>query len=105
VPLPILGDLRAWDAVWTHRATGLRIHVEAETRLGDVQALLRRLALKRRDGGVARLVLVVADTRTDRAVVRAAAAELAGAFPAEIRQAMVGLRAGTDPGADVMLLL
>ena len=105
VPLPVLGDKRAWDSVWTHERTRLVIYVEAETRLGDVQALLRRLGLKRRDGGAARMVLVVADTRHNRAVVRAAAAELAAVFPADIRDALSALRDGRDPGADVLLLV
>lgn len=105
VPFPIPADQRAWDAVGTHAQTGLVLHVEAETRLGDVQALLRRLALKRRDGRADRLVLVLADTRHDRLVVRAAAAELGAAFPAERRQALRDLIAGRDTGADTLLLI
>jgi hypothetical protein len=105
VVLPIARDKRAWDSVWTHRSTGLVVHVEAESRLGDVQALLRRLALKRRDGAATRLVLVVADTRQNRAVSRAAARELVAAFPADVRHAMSRLREGRDPGADVMVVL
>ena len=105
LPLPIPGDQRAWDSVCTHRSTGLVLHVKAETRLGDVQAMLRRLALKRRDGGVARLVLLVADTRHNRDVIRAAAAEFAAAFPASSRRALPLLAAGLDPGGDVVLLM
>ena len=105
VPLPIIGDKRAWDSVAAHRASGLVVHVEAESRLGDVQALLRRLALKRRDGAARRMVLVVADTRQNRTVVGAAAADLLAMFPADHRVALSGLREGRDPGADVMVLL
>jgi transcriptional regulator with XRE-family HTH domain len=105
VPLPIVRDKRAWDSVWIHRRTRSVIYVEAETRLGDVQALLRRLGLKRRDGGATRMVLVVADTRHDRAVVRAAAAELGAAFPAGVRVGLSALREGHDPGADLLLLV
>ncbi|MET0772652.1 MAG: helix-turn-helix transcriptional regulator [Candidatus Limnocylindrales bacterium] len=105
VPLPIIGDRRAWDAVGVHTATGLVIHVEAETRLADVQALLRRVALKRRDGRARRLVLVVADTRNNREVIRVATRVIVGAFPADARRALAMLDRGADPGADVMLML
>lgn len=105
VALPILGDLRAWDAVGTSPGTGLVIHVEAETRLDDVQALLRRFGLKRRDSGAARMLLVAADTRHDRDVVRAAEAEFRAGFPADTRRALAALVVGRDPGADVLLLL
>lgn len=105
VPLPIVGDQRAWDAVGVHAVTGRAVHVEAETRLGDVQALLRRLALKRRDGRLDRLVLLVADTRHNRDVMRAASAGFAGAFPAGSRRALGSLAMGVDPGADVVLLI
>jgi len=47
VTLPIAGDQRAWDA----RVTDGRrsASVEGETKIGDAQALERRLALKIRD--------------------------------------------------------
>ena len=35
---------------------------EGETRPTDIQELARRLALKKRDGGVDRLILVLKDT-------------------------------------------
>jgi putative N-acetylmannosamine-6-phosphate epimerase len=45
------GDRRAWDAVLLIGTA--QIAVEAETRPRDVQALQRRIALKRRDHGEA----------------------------------------------------
>jgi hypothetical protein len=105
VPLPIVGDKRAWDSEGTYAVTSLLIDVEAESRLGDSQAQLRRIALKRRDGRAGRLILVVADTRNNRDVIRAAAAQFASAFPADARRAIALLRAGVDPGADVLLVL
>ncbi len=105
VVLPLVGDKRAWDAEWSHQVTILVVHSDAEARLGDVQALLRRTARKRRDGGVARLTLLVADTRHNRAVLRAAAAEFAAAFPADPRHALACLRKGIDPGADALILV
>jgi transcriptional regulator with XRE-family HTH domain len=50
VPLPILSDRRAWDAVVSPPADG-EFAVEAESRLHDIQAMDRRIALKQRDGG------------------------------------------------------
>ena len=81
VPIGGAGDLRTWDGVLVR--DGQAVAIEAETRLHDVQALLRRVAAKRRDGGAGRAVLVVADTRTNREVVRAAHPELVAVFPAE----------------------
>lgn len=64
VPLPIRGDLRAWDGQC--RFGPIVVGIEAEMRLVDVQALDRRIALKARDGGVAIVILLVADTVTNR---------------------------------------
>ena len=52
VPLALQGDLRAWDAVI--RFSDGSVAVEAETRLRDLQALERRIALKQRDGTIER---------------------------------------------------
>ena len=69
VPLPIAGDLRAWDAVLLIGTA--QIAVEAETRPRDIQALQRRVALKRRDDpGIGAVVLLLADTRHNRELVR-----------------------------------
>ncbi len=105
VVLPIPGDQRAWDAVGTHQATGLRIWIEAESRINDVQGLLRRIELKRRDGGAHRVVLLVNETRANRDVLAGAAAAFALAFPARPRAAIRSLIAGRDPGGDVLLVL
>ena len=95
VPLGLPGDRRAWDAVIEGR--GWSLPVEAESRLRDVQELQRRLALKCRDGGVDRLILLVADTRHNRHVLRLFAAELHGSFPVRERAAMAALVAGALP--------
>ncbi len=89
VPLPIVGDLRAWDG-WidglldrSGSPTGLA--VEAETRISDAQALTRRLGLKLRDAGIDHVVVVVADTRSNRTAVASAGAALSGMFPVSAR--------------------
>lgn len=103
VPLPIPGDQRAFDGLLTK--PGLSIAVEAEMRLRDLQALQRRVELKKRDGGVDRLILLVPDTRSNREAIRAAGASLAAAFPAGTRHVMSALAAGRDPGSDGLVVL
>lgn len=103
VPLAIAGDRRAWDAVLD--GADWRLPVEAETRLRDVQALLRRLALKQRDANVERILLVVADTRHNRDVIRLAEAELRDAFPDTGRRVMSALAAGRPPARNGLVLL
>jgi transcriptional regulator with XRE-family HTH domain len=102
VPLPNPGDLRSWDAMI--RIGRTRIGVEAETRVRDGQALLRRLALKRRDGGVDRMILVMSDTRGNREAVRLFESELRAAFPVPGRVGLARLATGQDPGGDFLIL-
>jgi hypothetical protein len=100
VPLPIPGDLRAWDAVIS--GAGWRLPVEAETVLTDIQALERRLTLKQRDGGVDHVLLLVADTPRNRRARAGAPASLA-AFGANPRDVFAALRAGRDPQASAVI--
>ena len=98
VPLPIAGDLRAWDAVI--EGYGWRIAVEAETVLADIQAAERKLELKRRDAGdqVDQVVLLVADTPRNRLALGAFAA-LAG----RTREILGALRAGRAPTSGIVI--
>jgi transcriptional regulator with XRE-family HTH domain len=103
VPLPIPGDRRAWDAVAV--ITRERVAFEAETRLSDIQALQRRLELKRRDGGIGILILVVADTRHNRRVLREHREDLRAAFPLDSREVTAALSTGRLPAAGGILVL
>jgi transcriptional regulator with XRE-family HTH domain len=103
VALPESGDQRAWDGMIF--GAGEPIGVEAETRLSDVQALERRTALKARDGGVSRVILVIAATRGNRRAVHEATASLAAAFPIPGRLAIRALAAGRDPGGSALVLI
>jgi len=103
VPLGPPGDRRAWDAMLS--GAGVRIGLEAETRLHDMQALSRTLALKRHDGDVDHVVLLVADTRGNRAALRKVADLLAGDFPVRSAAALEALAAGRDPGGSAIVLL
>lgn len=103
VPFPIAGDLRAWDATAVCRA--FRAGVEAETRIRDAQALDRRLALKERDGGMDLMILLVLDSRTNRAVLRQAGAQLLLRFPVPGTRAIELIGAGAHPGGNALILL
>ena len=102
VPISLPGDLRSADGV----ATGADFDavVEAETRLGDVQATERRLRSKQRDLGTSRAILLVADTRHDRGVI-AGLPQLRRQFPVGTRAALAALGTGRDPGADCLVIL
>jgi hypothetical protein len=99
VPLPIIGDPRAWDAVIG--GDGWQLPVEAETVLTDGQALERRLALKLRDGGFDHVVLLLADTRRNRT----ASPGVQRTMPLDTRAVLAALRDGRDPGASGLVIL
>jgi transcriptional regulator with XRE-family HTH domain len=103
VPIGPAGDLRAWDAVLVIH--GERIGVEAETRLVDFQAVERRIALKCRDSGIPEAILLLADTRTNRATLRAFDASIRTSFPTPGREALQALRAGRLPASSAIILL
>ena len=103
VPLPIPGDLRAWDA--TAVCAAFRAGIEAETRLRDVQALDRRIALKERDGGMDRVILLVLDSRSNRAALHSHGSQLLLRFPVGGQRALELLSAGADPGGNALILL
>ena len=103
VPMPIPGDLRAWDAVI--RLAGRRAGCEAETRLTDIQALERRLALKLRDGDVDVLILVVADTAHNRAILQAHREALRPLLPLDGRHVLAAFARGQLPEANGLIVL
>lgn len=103
VPLPIPGDRRAWDALIG--LNGRRAGCEAETRLADVQALERRLALKARDGDVDVVVLIVADTAHNRAVLERERATLRALLPLDGRDVRRALRLRQLPQASGLIVL
>lgn len=102
VPIPIVGDLLSGDAVVACK--GGDVLVEAETRLGDIQLIERKAAAKQRDLSASRLVLLVADTRHNRDVLRRHP-ELRGRFPVEMRSCVQRLARGEDPGGDSIVVL
>jgi transcriptional regulator with XRE-family HTH domain len=106
VALPIEGDLRAWDAeVRGTVPRPWRCRVEAETRVADAQALERKLALKLRDDPGGHLILLLADTRSNRAALPALRAGLRDMLPAGARDVLAALRNGVEPPGSAILLM
>lgn len=99
VPLPIPGDRRAWDRVLQG---DVGIGVEAETKPTDLQELQRRLALKKRDGGVDRLILILPNSEWSRRLLRLN--DLESTFPVPGKVALRALQEGRDPGGDAAIL-
>jgi transcriptional regulator with XRE-family HTH domain len=104
VPVGRVGDLRAWDAVMLIGST--EVAVEAETRPRDVQALQRRLAAKLRDDqGVSSVVLLLADTRHNRNLLREHGHALRADLPVAASSLIGALTEGRDPGGSGIVLV
>jgi hypothetical protein len=95
-------DRRALDVVLAGSAGS--IGLEATTRLTDAQAQIRAAILKQKAARLDRILLVLADTRHNRAAVVDAAPSLDGAFPASPREVLRALRAGALPPANGIIL-
>lgn len=102
-PLDRAGDLRAFDAVLTNG--GATVAVEAITRLHDVQAQLRAITVKQRDGGIGSLVLLLAATHANRRSLASAADLLTTTFPFGSKATLAALEAGEAPTANGLVLL
>lgn len=102
VPLPIPGDLRAFDGLI--RGPGWKEPVEAETRPRDAQALDRRIALKLRDGGFDEVILLLLDSVHNRQFVRSLGA-VAARYTVDGRLALERLGSGEKPGGSAIILL
>jgi transcriptional regulator with XRE-family HTH domain len=103
VPLGRAGDQRAWDAVLLMGA--VQFAVEAETRPRDMQELQRRVALKRRDDShVSGVVLLLANTRNNRHLLRQHGETLRADFPLDGPKLLAALAAGRDPGGSGIVL-
>jgi transcriptional regulator with XRE-family HTH domain len=102
VPIPIAGDARSADAALS-LADGL-VLIEAETHLGDVQATVRRGRAKARDLQAKRFILLLADTKHNRAVL-SRHPELQVEFPEPQRACLAALNARRLPRADAIVVL
>ena len=104
VPLGLEGDLRAWDGELA-TADGDTCKLEAETVIADLQATDRRIARKLRDAGADRVILLVADTKGNRRVMREFGDLLAERYPLRTRVILRRLRTGQLPEASGVCML
>jgi transcriptional regulator with XRE-family HTH domain len=107
VGLAIQGDQRAWDARVTDGTSGREwVSVDCEARLGDIQAVTRRVTLKQRDDPASGpVILLVARTRHNRAVLEVHREALRAAFPLDGAQILRFLRSGRVPPAGGILVM
>jgi len=84
-------------------STGMAM-VEAETRLSDLQALERRVRTKARDLGATSVILLVANTRHNRAVLDAYP-EFRMMYPVSARECLRAIAEGRLPEGDALVLL
>lgn len=104
VPLPIPGDLRAWDARVSDGRTNAS--VEAESKVMDAQALQRRIELKVRDDPDAGAVILVLNRTThNREMLRAHREAFRALLPLDGASIMRSLRRGQVPPLGGVLLL
>jgi transcriptional regulator with XRE-family HTH domain len=104
VVLPISDDPRAWDGAVVS-PEGMAF-VDAETRIGDVQALARRLGTKLRDdprSGI--LILVLARSAHNQRVLREHREALRELLPLDGAAIARALRAGRLPHASGIIVL
>lgn len=101
-PMPQTGDLRAWDELL---CGAVRIGVEAETRPNDLQLVARAMTTKQRDSRVDRMILLVAGTARNRALIREHVGLVRQTFPLDTRSTLQALAEGRDPGANGVVVL
>jgi transcriptional regulator with XRE-family HTH domain len=95
-------EWRAWDAVLF--GEGRRTTIELEMRLRDVQALRRRIDLKRRDDPAQAFLLAIADTDHNRRVLREFESFFADLPRLRPSVVAVALAAGRHPPSGIVLV-
>ena len=103
VPLPIAGDLRAWDGRITDGTRAASI--EGESKLDDVQAVSRRIELKARDDPDAGIVILVLNrTAHNRRILADHREALRAQFPLDGAAVARELRRGRVPADSGIIL-
>ena len=102
-PFPSPGDQRSWDALL--RRGHYLIGVEAETRIRDLQELVRRMRERVRSGGADEVLLALSASATNRRLAGQLRAALGEPFTTPPRETLRALRLGLElPGSGVVLL-
>ncbi len=105
--LPNPGDRRAWDKLLRlmHAAGRHIVGADLESRIRDVQALVRRTRARERDGGVDSILIVLSDSATNRRLVGELIHALGPDYATPRRLIVAALRDGRPlPGCGVILL-
>jgi transcriptional regulator with XRE-family HTH domain len=103
-PFPTLGDLRSWD-VLIRVGTSFRAGIEAETRLRELEELVRRIRQRELHGGVDEILIVLSNSAHNRSNVNALRSALGASYTTSPRELIGALRAGRPlPGSGVILL-
>jgi transcriptional regulator with XRE-family HTH domain len=103
VLLPNPGDRRSWDLLL--RLEAQRVGAELETRVRDVQRLVRHTRERERDGGVDHVLLVLSASAHNRRMLPKLLEALGREFATRPRLILRALREGRPvPGSGVILL-
>lgn len=101
VPLPLRGDRRAWDLLL--RIPRQLVGVEAETRIRDIQAFVRRIRERELEGGADVIVIVLAESAVNRRLLAQLLEALGPRYATNPRRLLRALRAGQPlPGSGVV---
>lgn len=103
-PFPTLGDLRSWD-VLIRLGSAHRVGVEAETRIRDVQELVRRIRQRELHGGVDEILIILSDTTHNRRLVDELRRALGDGYATPPRQLLAALRTGSPLAGSGLILL
>jgi transcriptional regulator with XRE-family HTH domain len=105
--LPNPGDRRSWDRLLrlTTSPTRHLVGADLETRIRDIQALVRRTRERERDGGVDAILLVLSDSATNRSLVGQLKEALGSDYATQPRAILASLRQGKPlPGSGLILI-
>jgi len=103
VPLPGPGNRRAWDLLL--RIPTQLVGVEAETRLRDIQAFVRRVRQREADGGADVIVIALAESAVNRRLLAQLLEALGQNYATPPRRIVAALRQGRPlPGSGVVLI-
>jgi transcriptional regulator with XRE-family HTH domain len=105
--LPGASEKRAWDKLLRliDETPRYLVGVDIESRVWDVQAIVRRTRERERDGQVDHLLIVLADTAHNRRVIDTLRETIGAAYGTPPRAIFAALRKGEPlPGSGVILV-
>jgi hypothetical protein len=105
--LPGAGEQRAWDKLLRLIDATPRclVGVDIESRVWDVQAIVRRTRLRERDGQVDHILIVLADTAHNRRIADELRSSLGAVYATSPRLILAALRQGRPlTGSGVVLV-